>query len=388
MPVMGRSVPTATLAMTPQNSNPTDSRQRRRYGLCLVLPVVLLCACSRTAPMHVWQPAVVGVTPHSTIALGPIAGQRELAEKIEFGLLSQRPQARADLAIFMPDQLAERSAVRLASTAELASDISALAAARSVGADVLLQGEIVASDVDMEFDEPQPQPDKINYNELFFKKKSNGDTQPETLLLSWRVIDVVSGQTLGTHVFNTNTRIASEEYPDLEVAHADATDLLVAASARETWKAIAPSVEKTRVKLAVPWLQPGAMRTRWGVWAARKGNWKRAEEHWEKATHWFWFNNAAHHNLALAKVASEDFPAANEHIEKAGGFFAFTLPNETLFWIDSHQRLFHEAHGLPAPPSPWTFTRPIAEIPVESVEPIDIEDLPWWTAIPFTKPPS
>jgi len=46
----------------------------------------------------------------------------------------------------------------------------------------------------------------------------------------------------------------------------------------------------------------------------------------------------------------------------------------------------HYARLVPDPQTGWIFPAPKEQI-VEYVEPVDLEDLPWWTAIPFVKPP-
>lgn len=370
--------------------HPWSQRQFRQICCCAVIlsNLGLWSGCSSTAGVHVWKPASVATPASARVALGPVAGVPELSHRIETALLAQRPAARADVALFTAEQLAESCPIRLVSTASLTSDLTAIHAARSMGADILLQGEILSAEVDLE--KPlKEEPKNVNYNELFFAQEEKEELGNENILISWRVIDVESGETLGTEVFNLRSKDAAKQYPDLEVQSSDGTELLIAATARETWKAISPVVVKEEVQLASPWLLPGSFRTRLGVRAAKKGQWEIAQRHWRKVADTFWFNAAAQHNLAIALAAQEDFEGAKEQVQKATGFFARSLPNETLFWLDASHRNYVDAHGLTPPAEGWVFSAPSSSPTaiVDFVEPVEIEDLPWWTALPFAKPP-
>ncbi len=379
------------LALSPKQLNPQPSRVAARASAWwLIAGLLSICwfavGCRRYAPIHVWQPPQTAVTYPGRIALAPIAGDRELAQQIQAALMAQRPQARADMAVFTAEQLLESSAVQLASTAPLTSDILAIQAARAAGANILLQGEILGGHIDLTSDAPSPQP--VNMNQAFFHKPKDKLVDPENILLSWRVIDVATSKTIGTSTFNLSTQAAMKQYPDLDFIQNDASQMLVAASARETWKTISPYVVKDEVRLAAPWLQPGAFTVWRGVRAARKGNWELAEQRWQRTADLFGFNASAQHNLAVAYAAREDFPAAKEQLQKATGLFAFRLPPETLYWLDQRHRLYNTAHGLDRPDEGWAFPEPDpSEQDVASVPTVDVASLPWWTALPMAKPP-
>ena len=351
-------------------------------GICWVAQT----GCRRRIPIHVWQPAQVETGPHTKIALAPVAGDSELARRFEDALMAQRPSASADVALFTSEQLLARSPVRLASTSALNNDSIAIEAAKAVGATVLLQGEVVTSDMDLSGTE-RPQPSKVDYNNLFFAKRNQGDSKQEKLLISWRVVDVDSSKTIGTHVTSLRTEEARQQYPDLDALSQDDTDLLISASARETWKAVSPIVVQDEVKLAVPYFQLGSWSVRRGVRAAKRGDWQAAEKHWQRTADIFWFNAAAQHNLAIAMAAREDFSNAKLQLQKATGPLAFRLPHESLFWLDSHHRAYYQAHGLPKPSEGWAFPDPEDSPPLTPAPPIELDALPWWTAIPFAKPP-
>lgn len=361
--------------------------------VCL-LAFSLLSGCRTTVPIYVWRPPQVSTPVGAKLAIAPVAGSPELAQRIEEALLSQRPAACADIAIFTTEQLVESSPIRLVSTASLNNDLTALEAARATGADILVQGAILTTDVTLndllEADQAVARADNANMNRTFFTRLSQPaeEVANRRLLLSWRIIDVPTGKTVGARSFTLYSRSVAKEYPDLEATVQNPVALLIAGSARETWKTIAPVVDRGEVRLAVPWLQPGAWLVRRGVKSAKKGDWPQAEQAWEKASKRFWFSAPAHHNLAIAQAAREDFPTAKLQLQNARGLFNYRLPSETLFWLDQHHRLYHAAHGLAKPDEGWAFPEPSDITPYEQyAEPIDLAELPWWTAIPFVKPP-
>ncbi|HBE66742.1 MAG TPA: hypothetical protein DDW52_01205 [Planctomycetaceae bacterium] len=350
--------------------------------LLLVAFLLVNIGCRRLAPIHVWQAGQFAPPPSAKLALGPVAGAPPIARRLEQELFAQRPAARSDLAMFTAEQLHLRSPVKLASTAALSHDALAIKAAKSVGADVLLQGEILVAEL-AEDDQQEPQ-GQIDYNNLYFAQPE--ETPDEHLLVSWRLIDVKTSQVIGAHSVNLRSSAAKEQYPELFSLSAD--QALEAAVARETWKALAPTVGKDNVRLATSTLMPGSIGVRFGNRYARRGDWATAERHWQRVTDWFPLNASAQHNLALAHAAKEDFQAAKQQLQKARGPLAFRLPSETLFWLDVTHKNYVEAHQLPPPVEGWAIARPEQPItPVTPVQPIDIDDLPWWTAIPGAKPP-
>ncbi len=337
------------------------------------------------APIHVWHPAGTPVSSASRLAIGPISGDREIAARLENELFQQRPAARADIAMISPDQLFSLSPVRLASTAALSHDAVALQAARTAQAETLLQGEIISADIPVAEVVVDDKP--VNYNQLFFAN-NRADESEQSILVSWRIIDVQSGKTIGTQNVNMLRSEARAQYPDLSMLEQTGRNILLASVARETWKSLAPAVIEDKVEVAPAIGQPGAISIALGNRRARRGDWRRAELHWERAARWFPFSSAAHHNLALAHAAREDFDAARQSMAAAGGVFAYSLPGESLFWLDQTHRNYVDAHQLPHPSDGFLFEPPAAEsTEAEPVEPVEIEDLPWWTAIPFAKPP-
>ncbi len=385
------------------------SRRRRgrlaaslaRAGVVAVGVLIVMLAglgqigCRRSVPIHVWLPPQAPVPSSAArVAIAPIFGNPDLAAALHQALMAERPTIRADLAIVTPEQLRQQSTVQLASTAPLTSDVLSVAAAREAGADILLQGVVLDADIDVQSllaEKKAQQPEKVDWNQAYFHKPPEGPDKHERIVLSWRAIDVASGQTIGSHSFNLATQQAIERYPDLDFVQHDQTQLLISASARESWKTIAPFVDKDHVRLAVPWLQPGSFTVRRGVRAARKGDWQLAEQHWQRAANRLWSHPAAHHNLALALAAREDYPAAKAELQKATGPLSLRLPPETLVWLDQQHRHHNAALGLGTPAEGWSFPEPnpraAEDAASRSIIVADVATLPWWTAIPFAKPP-
>ncbi len=345
--------------------------------------------------MHVWHPPLADVPAGASLAIAPIAGEPQLTQAIQQALLAHRPPHQSKIALFTPEQLLESSAVRLASTAPLTNDVLSLAAARNVHADLLLQGVVLDARIDLaNADATQPnsqQNQKVDWNQAYFNKPTDKEQRHEQILMSWRVIDVPTGKTIGTSSFNLATAEAIKLYPDLDFVEHDQTQLLIAASARESWKTVAPYVTKDHVRLAIPWLQPGSFTVRRGARAARAGDWQLAEQRWQWAAKWFPFNSAAQHNLALAHAAREDYPAAKAQLNKATGPLSLRLPPETLLWLDQQHRYHNAALGQGIPSEGWAFPTPDPADHISAasrpVTVVDVETLPGWTALPLTKPP-
>lgn len=343
-------------------------------------PIVAWCllagslGCRTAAPIHVWQPTPNSLPKGSSIAIATLSGQRELVQALENALVQQRPAVRSDLKVITSQQLGNAdSPIRLVSTAPVQSDLTALQAARSTAASLLLEGEILNARLASQPTEVPPTPGTPPPNDY--------------LLISWRLVEVSSGKTMANHIVSIDTHRADELYPDLVVTHADPTERLLAASARDSWKALAPSVERDSVELMIPWLQLGAIRSRMGVRYAKQGRWDLAEEQWRKATRFNPFNVAARHNLAIAQAAHEDFPEAKRQLRSVRWPMSTRLPPESSVWLDQRHRQYNAAHGLAKPAEGWLFPDPTPSELITQAEPTSIEELPLWTAIPLAKPP-
>lgn len=352
---------------------------------------MMLAGCAMSAPIHVTHPARLSVPPASRVAFSPIVAKGDLSGDLQRALLAQLPQTQSQLQVLTAADLANASPVRLASTAPLTSDLTAIHAARQAHADLLLMGEVVQDDlenVDFAVDNLPPELERFRSKRRLLLPPSTAQ-RPQRMAVAWRVFDVQSGRVLGNHTLAIDRFDADKKYPDLQVAFPQPRDRVIAASARQTWQSVTPYVEQEDAVLALPWLQPGASQIRRGNGYARIGRWDLAEAEWANAAARNPFSNSAKHNLALAHAAREDFAGAKKNLAQLGPLRLQKQRSQTLVWLDERHRLHHAALGLPPPEEGWSFpdaavaaARPIAPSTAPSPE-----DSPWWTAIPFTKPP-
>lgn len=341
--------------------------------VCCACWVFSFCGCRTAVPIYVWQPAAFTCPHDSIIAIAPIAGNADVAARVEQALMMQRPEARADLQLISSQRLIHYSPIRLVSTASMQNDLTAIEAAKQSSATLLLEGEVLIAKF---VDPPNREPVAAD------------STPPnEQLLISWRLLDVTTSRSVANQVVSLDTRRVDAVYPDMLLMHPDPTDRLIAASARESWKALAPSVAKDEVELMIPWLQIGAMKVRYGIVDAHHGRWDLAEQKFATAVRWNPINVAAQHNLAIAKAAREDFPAAKEQLTTVSWPLSTRLPPESRFWLDQRERQYQAAHGLGKPDTGWLIPDPGEPRKLVVAEPTRIQDLPWWTAIPMAKPP-
>lgn len=343
-----------------------------------------------SAPMHVLHPARLNVPAAKRIAFAPIAARQGLATELEQAIRAQSPTIRGELQLLTAQELMAASPVRLASTAPLTGDMTALLAARSAQAELLLMGEVVQDELGgTESDDKHPQAEIIQFGASGGPLIAPSNLQrPERVAVAWRVFDVASGQQVGSQTLAIDRMVADREYPDLQIAIPMPRDRVIAASARQTWQAVAPYMSKEDVVIALPWFQPGASQIRRGNAYARIGRWDMAEEEWTIAASRHPWSNSAKLNLAIAQVAREDFEAGKATLSTLGPLRLRKRQAETLVWMDQRHRWYHESLGLPPPDGGWSFPEPEREPQTltPSTAP-DPQEAPWWTVIPFTKPP-
>lgn len=355
----------------------SEGRQQNSFAwiqfACCACWVISFCGCRSVVPIYVWQPASF-ICPHNArIAIAPIAGNAEVAARIERALVMQQPVARGDLKLISAQDLIAYSPIRLVSTAAMENEATAIQAAQQSAAELLLEGEVLSAKlVDPQNREPLTE---------------ESPPPNEQLLISWRVIDVTTSKSVANQVVSIDTLRADSDYPDMLLTHPDPTDRLIIASARDSWKGLAPSVAKDEVELMVPWLQVGAMSVRTGIVDAQNGRWDLASQKFDTAARWNPLNVAAHHNLAIAQAAREDFRVAKSQLSRVSWPLSTRLPAESRIWLDQRDRQFQAAHGLGEPAEGWLFPDPVQRNSSKAVKPTRIEELPWWTAIPMAKPP-
>jgi len=345
--------------------------------------------CRTVAPIYVWSPAEVSTTRGTSIAVAALSIDPTITAALELAILEQRPASRKDLAVLTSQQLLEASPVRLASTAPslgmINSDLEAIRSAQMAGADLLLFGQVYSTDIDWKDDNNVANLATANRNRTFVQRLFGKSVQGPNrhIVMSWNVIEVPTGKSMGSQQFRLYSNEVLKRYPDLQSLSDRPTYQLITAAARESWRSVAPTVDKADVRLAVPWFQPGSWRVGLGVRAAKNGQWQIAEDHWSRAASSWLPTPAAHHNLAIAKAAREEFASAKKELQRADGPLSIRLPAETLVWLDRHHRLYHQAHQLPTPLEGWSYpdvedTHSLSN----SVRPVYEHQLPWWAGLP------
>ncbi len=342
----------------------------------LVLLSVFSTGCAMSAPMTVWEPALNRQRTITSIAMAPIHGPTELAAKLNEAMIQNQPRAGLPISFLHPAILEEMTSIQLAGFDGQPSDIAGLSAARRAGADVYLQGEIVRA-------RTEPQEPKQGKLDLRYRPS-------EQMTVAWSVTDVATGEKIGSNTMTFERTQIENAYPDLAQLGGEPIDRVAQGIARESWSMFAPKTTKEDAVLCLPWFLPGASKIRQGNGYARQGRWDMAEESWQDAASKHSWNNAAWHNLAIASVAREDFELARSRLNHAKTFMPNDRADKTERWLDEKQRDYHRALGLPEREGGWLIPDPpppIAPSEVPSAKPQQIEDLPWWTAIPGTKPP-
>ncbi len=336
--------------------------------------LALAPGCSTTkASMHVWKKPKIASTRPQRIAMAPIVGDAEVAKKLELAMNGNRTIASQSIALLDAETLERTTAVQLSSYQVDRSDIGSLSAARRAESQYLVEGEVIRADLAERDNSRRRKP------------------PPESISVHWKVIDVASGTKIGENTIVMDRIKAEKTYPDLEWTGGSHADRVVTAMARQSWGLITPYFEKEEVRLANAWVTPGSTLVRKGNAHAKQGRWDLAENDWQQAVSLHPRSKSAWHNLALAAVAREDFQLARDRMEHAESWLKTAPTEQSLVWIEWQQREFHEAFQLPPPKEGWRYPEPPRAIDTQSVpstESKDIDKLPWWTAIPFVKPPA
>lgn len=288
--------------------------------LCLFVVPILLCGgchVRRHAEMAVWRTPRLFHAQDRPVVLAEIAGDPKWTVSLRDALHAPDPgDSRVAVTFKPPDAARAASEIGLVSYQEGPSDL-AIAASRSETDRYVLRGEILPN------------------------LRGDGDDRP-TMRVSWRLIDVAGGESLGGHVL----RVQSEDEDELIDAVAKETRTLLAPSTMD----VAATLEATR------WL-PGSKALRQGISAAQAGDWLTARDIWTNFLKVHPSSDAAMHNLAVASVAAQDFEEAKAYALAALEQRDSVLHRETLAWVEHHQRMYHRSFGLPTPEGGWRVGR-------------------------------
>ncbi len=360
-----------------------DTRNYWRIGSIQLVAMLLfnVAGCHMSAPMRTWQTSKVSKAGFVRIAVAPIGGNPNAAERLQNAMRLAQPQPNPLVAALHPADLERAGGIQLVSYDNQPNDMATLSAARRAGMDYLLQGHILNDDLDT----PPPDPKK-KPRFRFFKPKE----KVQSLSVHWVVTDVNSGQRVQEQTLAMDRLQAEKQFPDLTMPSEGEGGRVLMASARQSWGLVAPSNEPVDAILDLPWFMQGSSQIRKGNGYARQGRWDLAEAEWQEAASLHPWNTAAWTNLSLAAVAKEDFQLARDRLKHANTFLPGDSTFQTLTWIEQRQREHHQVLNLAPPQSGWTLAEPPKATRPEEVPaspPRDLKEMPWWTAVPFIPPP-
>jgi len=320
----------------------------------LIVAITLLGAggCAPRARLLVLRPAELDLPGVARIAVVDFQGEGEsgkiaraallaqLSENRHFALVDQAELARVQPAAFQADGTDESLAVQ---------------AARDLGVDAVLAGQVVSYNVD-----DQVQQDHHIAIGGGGAAKSSGskaggfgigfDTntlhqREASVSLAFKLIDARSGEVLAarqaSHTFQGRIVNGQGEMPGREKVLND----LLAHCSRDVVAMIAPHYVPVEVVLARQYWGNGLSDLRHGNDLAKRGDWTAAEAAWSAALERNPRNHAAHHNLALASEVKGDYAAARKHLDQAIEAYAASLYHETRTRIAISERDYAAARS-------------------------------------------
>lgn len=318
-----------------------------RSIICCVALCLVIGGCRSAAPIHVWSPPRLASAVGGTVAITPIRGDAAVAQSLGEAMLRNQPRdAGRSVVAIDARRLQSNETIRLVSAAEgETSDIALVALARRNQIDFVLVGEVLESS--NRRSRAITLPPELNEGlNLSVENAATDSSADENGLIrvSWSLMDVRRGIPLsGLPVVTAgNPRNPDDQAIDLAAASA--------------WELIVPHVIRDHTELIAPRLLVGSRDIRKGNAAAAAGDWKIAEEIWLAVLQQSPRNHAAKHNLAVAAIARQDYPAARRYIAEALASRSSPLYRSTSVWIEQSQRDYHSAFGLPDPPEGWAAT--------------------------------
>lgn len=364
----------------------------RFFCMCTLLLILISGGCRLLVPIYVWDTSRTTVSPKLAVAIGNLEGSRETVDDFFEAFSKQRPQIQENIAVLLPQDLTITDQVQLASTAAplaMQGEIGALQAAKRNGTDLLLFGEVLRDELRFEASNSNLPPEIQARTAQANLAPPEVARRPEHLTIAWRMVDTTTGENLASYTASMDRNAADKAYPELIWEYPDAGQRVIAATARETWKAIGPHVVKEKANLSASWMWPGSKEIRKGVVLAKMGRWMEAEDEWRRCVETYPNHHKAWHNLALAAAAREDFVESKRCIRRALMIHSCSHYETSFQWIELRQREYHEVFALPPPLDGWAFPEPTPSSPKtsEPVKPLDLDAEPWWRVIPGVKPP-
>lgn len=303
--------------------------------------LAVLAGCQVAAPIQVWAPPQLKSAVGRKVAIAPIAGDQKIAGPLHAAMIAHAPRdAGRQLHCIDTRALQDTQTIRLVSAVEgETSDIADLSLARRQGVDFLLTGEIIQ----------QPGKTRMQMHKAQHSEALGTETPPygesEMLAVSWKLVDV---QQQGV---STGLPIVTRHVGAIE------SQSIAQVAAEDAWKLITPYVRSDSVNLSSPRWTLGSGRVRRGNAAAIQGDWMSAQDRWSQVIADNPKHHAALHNLSIAAVARQDYDQARQFIGAALKLSNQSLYRETAVWIETRQREYCDAFGLPDPASGWAATR-------------------------------
>jgi hypothetical protein len=300
---------------------------------CLIATTVLfLTGCAPKAQLLVWRPAELNINGLERLAILDFEGDQQSGKIARSALQAQLFENKYYTLI---DQ-AELACVRPVAGPDGAPDVSAaIEAARTIGVDAVLCGQVVSYNVvdDMQTDHHIELGGSTSKNAKsgttsngvgFGLDSTQTLTREASVSLAVKLIDVRTGELRAArqfaHTFHGQRINGQGELPTRE---AILTKLLNECS-QDAIRMIAPHYVPQEVTLARQYYGKGTSDIRSGNKLAAQGQWAQAVQHWEAAAEANPDSHAAKFNLAIAAEARQDYPAARQHLEAALKEYAVT----------------------------------------------------------------
>ena len=309
---------------------------------CLAL-LGTLSGCRMGVPLHVWEPPALASTVGKRVVVSSVAGPEKLSQQVREKLLAMAPRDPGRQTTLVDyAALQEKSEIQLVSaTDDEPNDLALASVSRREGAEFLLRGEVMEGSRAPRIEEAG--------------SETSNQEDAEALTISWCLTSLEDGELGGGVPISIDTQQAIDRYPDLALS-GSRDEVLTTAAVRESFRLLTPSIRREQVEIENAYLLPGCRELRRGNVAAMAGQWGEAERIWSKVLERHPSLVPAIHNLALAAAAGQDFSRAKHLARRAIRLHPSALHQETLVWIETRQRAYHQAFDLADPPEGWFVT--------------------------------
>ena len=286
--------------------------------------LVLLCGCASTVSIPVWRNAESGISGVRQLAVLDFNGPNRTGQITRSAIvaqLSRNDPQREHYALVDQTELDQIAAVSSPTGTGPPNQRAAIEAARQLGVDTLLVGEVISYSAE---------DDKTNSQRFAFGDSDHRDGRRDTsdrhrdfefennetthrdvtVSLAFRLIDVRTGRirhqdTVTSSYSATRTNGEGEMLSKQAALRENLQDC-----ARRITRMIVPHVDQEPVEIAGPPWGKGFGDIYSGNGAARKGHWVEAKRHWETALHNNPESDVAMHNLGVAHEAAHDYNTA------------------------------------------------------------------------------